>query len=87
MAPELRVLALSFPDSDSANTVAALLHRDYPPEAEVHVAPLGHLEYPTPPGTLVTGRFSAGDVAAVTGLVHKLGGTVEMNVAYVERDR
>lgn len=86
MAPELRVLALSFPDSDSANAAAALLHRDYPPETAVRVAPLGHLEYPIPPGTLVTGRFSADAVAAVTRAVHALGGTVEMNVAYVERD-
>lgn len=80
MAPNVRVLAVTFLDVASARAAAAMLVRIFSPIGAVRLAPLGRASYPSKPGTLLTARFSDDVVGAVRDAVEAAGGTVEMDV-------
>jgi hypothetical protein len=81
MVPANRVLAVSFADQASAHAAADLIAHYLGRADGVHVAPLGHPEYPSPSGGVLTARFEERVIEAVRNVVEAAGGTVEMDVA------
>lgn len=80
MAPNVQLLAISFPDAASAATAEAMLVRVFGPGGSMHMAPLGEASYPVRERSLLVGRFQDDVIAAVRAAVREAGGTIEMDI-------
>jgi hypothetical protein len=80
MAPNVRLLAISFASGTIAAAAAAMLNRAFEPVDGMELAPFGRQNYPGRSRSMLVGRFQEDVIDAVRFAVKQGGGTIEVDL-------
>jgi hypothetical protein len=80
MAPNVRILAVSFATDTIATAAAAMLNRAFDPVDGMEFAPFGPQNYPGRDRSVLVGRFQEDVIDAVRAAVRQAGGTIEVDL-------